>query len=117
MSSTTDSTIGTGFGDFTEMTVQLSSITAGALIALAHGGPSGAAPHKVSHTVVTSPTSQDPIGMSWESSSTSADTVSIRFTVPQGGDITAAVVKVYVQFKESAGGGTTYPSYAVQGAP
>jgi len=57
------------------------------------------------------------IGMSWESSSTSADTVSIRFTVPQGGDITGAVVKVYVQFKESAGGGTTYPSYAVQGAP
>ncbi len=110
MSSTTDSTVATGFGDFTEMTVQLSSITAGALIALSHGGPSGAAPHRVSHTVVTAPTSQDPIGMSWESSSTSADTVSLRFTVPQGGDISGAKVKVYVTFKESASGGITPPS-------
>ena len=117
MSSTTDSTIGTGFGDFTEMTVQLSSITAGALIALAHGGPSGAAPHKVTHTVVTAPTSQDPIGMSWESSSTSANTVSVRFTVPQGGDITGAVVKVWTTFKDSAAGGISYPTYTVEGAP
>tara|TARA_R100000306_G_scaffold38569_1_gene38439 strand:+ start:46 stop:369 length:324 start_codon:yes stop_codon:yes gene_type:complete len=105
MSSTTDSTTATGFGDFTETTVQLSAITAGALIALAHGGPSGATPHRVSHTVVTQPTSQDPIGMSWESSSTSANTVSIRFTVPQGGDITGAVIKVYANFKEAASGG------------
>lgn len=110
MSATTDSTVATGFGDFTEMTVQLSSITAGALIALAHGGPSGATPHRVSHTVVTAPTSQDPVGMSWESSSTSADTVSLRFTVPQGGDISGAKVKVYVTFKESASGGITPPS-------
>ena len=117
MSSTTDSTATTGFGDHIEQTLQLSSITAGALIALAHGGPTGAAVHRVAHTVVTQPTSQDPIGMSWEAASTSADTVSIRFTVPQSGDITGAVVKVYVTFKESAGGGTTYPSYAVQGAP
>jgi hypothetical protein len=48
--------------------------------------------------------------MSWESSSTSADTVSLRFTVPQGGDITGAKVKVYVTFKESASGGITPPS-------
>ena len=105
MSSTTDSTVVTGFGDFTETTIQLSSITAGALIALAHGGPSGANVHRVSHTVVTAPTSQDPIGMSWESSSTSANTVSLRFTVPQGGDITGAKVKVYCTFKEAASGG------------
>ena len=107
MSATVDSTIASGFGDFTEMTVQLSSITAGALIAMAHGGPSGAAPHRVSHTVVTQPTSQDPIGMSWESTSTANNTASVRFTVPQGGDITGAVVKVYVQFKEAASGGIT----------
>tara|TARA_Y100000310_G_C19967865_1_gene484128 strand:- start:120 stop:470 length:351 start_codon:yes stop_codon:yes gene_type:complete len=113
MSSTTDSTNSTGFGDFTEQTIQLSSITAGALIALSHGGPTKAAPHRVSHTVVTAPTSQDPIGMSWEASSTSADTVSIRFTVPQGGDITGAVVKVYVTFKESAGGGISHPTHVV----
>ena len=105
MSATTDSTVATGFGDFTEMTISLSSITAGALIALAHGGPSKATPHRVSHTVVTAPTSQDPVGMSWEGSSTDDNTVSIRFTVPQGGDITGAKVKVYVTFKESAGGG------------
>ena len=105
MSSTTDTTLTTGFGDFTETTIQLSSITAGALIALAHGGPSGAAPHRVSHTVVTQPTSQDPVAMSWEASSTSANTASIRFTVPQGGDITGAVVKVYCTFKEAASGG------------
>ena len=109
MSATTDSTVSTGFGDFTEQTIQLSSITAGALIALAHGGPSSATPHRVSHTVVTAPTSQDPIGMTWESSSTSDNTVSLRFTVPQGGDITGAKVKVYVTFKESAGGGITVP--------
>ena len=105
MSSTTDSTVVTGFGDFTETTVQLSAITAGALIALAHGGPSGANVHRVSHTIVTAATSQDPIGMSWESSSTSANTVSLRFTVPQGGDITGAKVKVYCTFKEAASGG------------
>ena len=105
MSATTDSTVATGFGDFTETTVQLSAITAGALIAQAHGGPSGATPHRVSHTIVTQPTSQDPVAMSWESSSTSNNTASIRFTVPQGGDITGAVVKVYCTFKEAASGG------------
>ena len=110
MSATTATTLATGFGDFTEMTIALSSITAGALIALAHGGPSSATPHRGSHTVVTAPTSQDPVGMSWESSSTSADTVSLRFTVPQGGDISGAKVKVYVTCKESASGGITPPS-------
>ena len=117
MSATVDKNAPSRFGDITETESQLSAITAGALIALSHGGPDGVTPYKVSHTVVTAPTSQDPIGMSWESSSTSANTVSVRFTVPQGGDITGAVVKVWTTFKDSASGGTTYPSYTVEGAP
>tara|TARA_R100000458_G_C8071944_1_gene110355 strand:+ start:218 stop:547 length:330 start_codon:yes stop_codon:yes gene_type:complete len=109
MSATASGNKGTLFGDITETETTLSSITAGALIAMSHGGPSGATPYKVSHTVTTAPTSQDPIGMSWESSSTSDNTVSVRFTVPQGGDITGAEVKVYVTFKDSAAGGLDAP--------
>jgi|TARA_Y100000310_G_scaffold222159_1_gene223828 hypothetical protein len=105
MAATVDSTTATLFGDLTEMTLQLSSITADSVTTLSHGGPSGATPYKVTHTVVTAPTSRDPIGMSWEGSSTSNNTVDVRLSVPQGGDITAAVVKVYVAFKESASGG------------
>ena len=110
MSATASGNTGTLFGDITETETTLSVITAGGLIAMAHGGPSGATPYKVSHTVTTAPTSQDPIGMSWESSSTTANTVSVRFTVPQGGDITSAVVKVYVTFKDGAAGGIAVPS-------
>ena len=110
MSSTTDSTVTSGWGDRTESTITLNSITSGALIALAHGGPSGAHVARVSHTVTTAATSQDPIGMSWEASSTSADTVSIRFTVPQGGDMSGAKGAVYVEFKDAAGGGLSVPS-------
>ena len=55
--------------------------------------------------------------MSWEASSTSANTVDVRFSVPQGGDITGAIVKMYVTFRESASGGITYPTYTVDGAP
>ena len=110
MSATVSGNKGTLFGDVTETETTLSAITAGALIALSHGGPSGATPYKVSHVVTTAPTSQDPIGMSWESSSTSDNTVSIRFNVPQGGDITNAVVKVYVTFRDAASGGISVPS-------
>ena len=39
-----------------------------------------------------------------------ANTVGLRFTVPQGGDITSAVVKVYVTFKDGAAGGIAVPS-------
>lgn len=110
MSATVSGNKGTLFGDITETETTLSVITAGGLIAMSHGGPSGATPYKVSHAVTTAPTSQDPIGMSWESSSTSNNTVSIRFNVPQGGDITNAIVKVYVTFRDGAAGGLSVPS-------
>ena len=99
------STENTGWGDRTQTKITLNTITAGALTALAHGGPSGATPKYVTHNVTTQPTSQDPVSMSWEASSTSANTVSLRFLVPQGGDITGAVVDVYVDFADAAGGG------------
>ena len=117
MALTVDSTKPTRFGDITEVELQLSSITDASTTSVAHGGPSGVAPYKVSHVVTTAPTSRDPIGMSWEASSTSANTVDVRFSVPQGGDITGAIVKMYVTFRESASGGITYPTYTVDGAP
>lgn len=110
MSATTDLTLDSGWGDRAETTVQLSAITAGALIAMAHGGPGGAEASRVTFNVKTQPTSQDPIAMSFESASTTANTVSVRFTVPQGGDMTGAVVEVYTQFKDAAGGGIAVPS-------
>ncbi len=105
MAHTVDSTTPTRFGALTETRLQLSGITASSLEAVAHGGPTGATPYKVTCNVTTQPTSQDPITLSWEGSSTSADTVSLRFLVPQGGDMTNAIVDVYVLFKDAASGG------------
>ena len=110
MALTIDSTTPTRFGDITEMELQVSSITDASTTTIAHGGPNGVAPDKVSHVVVTAPTSRDPVGMSWEASSTANNTIDVRFSVPQGGDITGAVIKMHLTFREAASGGIAVPS-------
>ena len=105
MALTVDSTTPTRFGDLTEVELQFSSITDASTTTVSHGGPSGATPYKVSHVVTTAPTSRDPIWMSWEASSTANNTIDVRFSVPQGGDITGAIVKLFVTFREAASGG------------
>ena len=105
MSATVAATTGTGWGDRTQQKIKINTIMAGAPFALAHGGPAGATPKMVTHNVTTQPTSQDPVTMSWEGSSTTDNTVTLRFVVPQGGDISGAVVDVYVDFEDAAGGG------------
>ena len=117
MALTVDSTTSTRFGDITEMELQFSSITDASTTTVSHGGPSGVTPYKVSHIVTTAPTSRDPVGMSWEATSTANNTIDVRFSVPQGGDITGAIVKMHVTFRDSASGGISYPTYTVDGAP
>ena len=95
----------------------LKTIVAGKSEAVAHNGPSGATPLLVLHTTTTRPTDGSVVDFSWTGTSTSNNTVTIQVDTTPGGSVTGAEVKVYCVFLEQASGGTTYPSYAVQGAP
>lgn len=95
----------------------LSTLVAGKSEAISHNGPSGATPLLVLHTTTTRPTDGSVVDFSWTGTSTSGNTVSVTLDTVPGGSLTGAAVKVYCIFIEQASGGTTYPSYAVQGAP
>jgi hypothetical protein len=74
--------------------------------AISHGGPSGVAPYKVEHSVITAPNS-GPIDLIWLKSSDdlSNNTSSVKFSVPAGGDITSGVCLIRFYFKDVKSGG------------
>lgn len=87
------------------------TLIADQLASLAHGGPYNSAststvkPFNVTCTVITPSNSLDPIFMSWENSTTVASTVSVRFSTSNGGDLTGAIVKLFVWFLDHGAGG------------
>ena len=90
--------------------LSLSTIVAGKSEAVSHGGPTGATPLMVLHTVSTRPTDGSVVDFAWTASSTSGDTVSVTLDTVPGGSLTGAVVKVYCLFSEQASGGISVPS-------
>ena len=89
--------------------LSLSTIVAGKSETVSHGGPSGATPLMVLHTVSTRPTDCSVVDFAWTGSSTSGNTVSLTLDTVPGGSLTGAVVKVFCLFSEQASGGVALP--------
>lgn len=68
-------------------------------------GPSGRAPYKVDFMVTTKPTSGDDVRMTWQSSSTSANTITVFSDSEGGGSLDGAVVKAIIEWHGVASGG------------
>lgn len=71
--------------------VALSGLSANQLEAVTHTGYDALAPQSVEFTLTTKPTDGSLLQYVWESSSTSADTVSVRFMTTAGGSLTGAL--------------------------
>lgn len=97
------------FPGFLVRKIVVSSMTADQLEDVAHGGPSGCKASFVLPIVTTRATSGDPVSVSWERAgdSTANNTIRVRASVPVGGDITGAVVDLYIFFVAQASGGIT----------
>jgi len=85
--------------------LSLSTIVAGKSESVSHGGPTGATPLMVLHTVSTRATDGSVVDFAWTATSTSGDTVSVTLDTVPGGSLTGAVVKVYCLFSEQGSGG------------
>jgi hypothetical protein len=83
----------------------LITLEAGQQVVVTHQGTDGVAPFRAMMNVTTRATDGSPVLMSYESSDTSLDTVTLRFDTEVGGDLTGAVVKVFLEWHESADGG------------
>ena len=94
---------------FTITELSLSTPVAGKTESIAHGGPSGATPLMVLHATTTRPTDGSVVDMSWTSTDTTNNKVSIVLDTVAGGSLTGSAVKVYCIFADSAGGGITTP--------
>jgi hypothetical protein len=74
------------------------------------GWPTGVAPDRVTPTVTTAPTSNDDVKFSWTASSTSADTITVKFDTEGGGSLDGAVVVLELRALAQATGGITAPT-------
>ncbi len=72
--------------------------------------PSGVAPDRVSFTVTTPPTSNDPVFMSYTGNSTTNNTITVKFDTTSGGSLTGAVAKLELRALAQATGGITVPA-------
>lgn len=85
---------------FPKMVAQYTTLTAGAIENLAHGGKAHAVVKSVKATPVVQATTGDPLSFSWikASDSTANDTVCVVFDTIPGGDLTGMEVELEVQF-------------------
>lgn len=92
--------------------IVLSGLTAGLSESVSVDGliDTNLSPDNVFMTVTTPPTSNDPLFFSWTASSTSADTVTLKFNTIAGGSLTGAIVLVEVRTIAAAATGLNPPS-------
>lgn len=92
--------------------LQVSTLTAGLQVDLAHGGPSGAAPYNVTCSVITPPTDGSDVKFSWDKADndTTNNEIRVKFDTEVGGDLDGAVVLLYVYFADAASAGLNPPS-------
>ena len=88
--------------------IKLSGLTAGLPEALSHLGPSAVNPSEVHFMLTAPPTDGSAIRMSYDSNSTSANTVTVRFL--SDGSLDGATVTVFVTFYSQATAGLNPPS-------
>jgi hypothetical protein len=79
----------------------------GATVNVEHYGPSGMSALYVTHEVTTRATDRSPVLVSHlrGSDSTTNDTVAIVVDTTDAGDLTGAVVRLYIHFLEKSAGG------------
>jgi hypothetical protein len=96
---------------FVQIQVKYSGLTAGLSETVALSGliPEGVTPDTVTCMTTTTPTSNDPVFFAWTSTSTSADTITVKFDTVAGGDLAGAYVTVHIVCLNQASDGLTAP--------
>lgn len=85
----------------------MSSLTAGLQETVSHLGPSGVTPDTVEFVLTTAPYSMLPVSLVWDSTSTSANTVTVRLI--SDGSLDGAAGTLLCTFYSQATGGLTAP--------
>lgn len=109
MAATVDQTFTMGGVPLPETRVDLSSLDAGEVENIAHGGPSGVPVRSVQMEVITRPTDGSDVRMEHlaTSDSTTNDTVALKFYTSAGGSLTGAKVRLRFIFGSMKSGGIT----------
>jgi hypothetical protein len=92
--------------DYFVSVVELSTITPGEALDVAHNGPGGAEVYKMDYEVVVrglSPVVE--VAHIRASDSLTSDTARVQVATESGGDLTNAVVRLYFHFAAQASGG------------
>lgn len=83
----------------------LSTIPTGNSFTIALMGPSGRSPYRVLFTTTTKPTDGSDVKMSWTSSSSTNDTITVFADAQVGGSLTGAVVQCLIEWHGVGSGG------------
>ena len=82
--------------------IELSGLTAGETEAVAHNGPASLEVDRVTLQVKTGATSGSPVILGVWSTDTTNDELDIKFETETGGDLTGAVVYIFLEWKHAA---------------